>query len=127
MLEEAQQVVRAHVQLVPDRDEGREAEACGARLFTKHDPDRAGLRNQAQAPGQRIERDKGGVHPDLGVGVHDTEAVRADDPHAVAAGDAQQLVLHCGTGPACLPEACGNNGDGAHANRGGLVDHARNS
>ena len=127
MLKEAQQVIRAHIQLVPDRDEGREAEASGARLFTKHDPDSTGLRNQVQAPGQWIERGKGGVHPDLGIGIHDTEAVRADDPHAVPAADAQQLVLHRSAGTACLSEACGNDGDGAHANRGGLVDHARNS
>ena len=127
VLEKAQQVVRAHVQLVPDRDEGRQAQASRARLLAEQDPDRTGLRHQGQPPGQRIERGKGGSHPDPGVGVDDAEAVRADDPHPVPAGRAEHLRLDRGAGTACLAEARGNDGDGAHAHRGGLIDHGGDS
>ena len=44
--------------LLPDREEGRQAQAGGAGLLAEHDPDRAGLRDQGQPPGQRIERAK---------------------------------------------------------------------
>src|SRR5215216_4459276 len=42
-----EQVVRRHVGLVADRDEAREAEAAGDRLFQERQPERAALRGEA--------------------------------------------------------------------------------
>nr|WP_245665786.1 hypothetical protein [Actinoplanes subtropicus] len=95
----ADQVVRADVQLVAERDERGDPAAVPGGLLEQRRPDGPGLRGHRQATGRHPDRGEAGVEEHERVGVDDTEAVRADQADAVVPGDpAQFLPLRPGTG-----------------------------
>ena len=120
-----EQVVRRDVGLVADRHERREAEPAGLGPLEEGEPERAGLRGEADSPGRERARREGGVEADGGGG--DAEAVRADEARAVSADEGEQLVLSLDAFGPRLGEACRDDAEGARAGaqrflRG--VDHA---
>ena len=110
-----EEVVARQVGLVADRDERRQPEAQAVRGFDDRDPEAAALREEADAPGRRRERDERRVEPHLGRGVEHAEAVGADQPHAVRAADLDQLALRRRALGSHLGEAGGDHDEAAHA------------
>ena len=89
-----QHVVAGDVVLIADRGEGRDPEAQPGQPVSQREAQPAGLHDQACRPGFGMTGGEGRVQPDAGHG--DAEAVRADQPHAVAAADGQQIgALRC--------------------------------
>ena len=88
-----QQVVAADVGLVADRDELRDADARARRPGHELDAEPARLRQERDVSGIGWRRRERRVHADSGRGVHDAEAVRSDDAHAVAARESHELAL----------------------------------
>ncbi len=87
------EVVAAHVGLVAHRHERRDAEPDLTGLGEQLDSEPTGLRRERDPAGNGRERREGGVEADVVAGVDDAHAVRADHPHAVRAGQLDELPL----------------------------------
>ncbi|CAO0829778.1 hypothetical protein SMICM17S_08249 [Streptomyces microflavus] len=110
-----EEVVAGDVGPVARRDERGEARAAPVEAGEEGDADRAGLGEQADpATGGRLGGE-GGVQPDGLGGVDDAEGVRADDPHAVRAGLADQFALELTAGGAPLGIAGGEDDEALDA------------
>ena len=86
-----EQVVRGDVRLVPDRDEGREAEPRSS-LLEQREAERAALRREAdraRAAARAARRSRSAAASCDG----DPEAVRPEQPRAVRADEREQLLL----------------------------------
>ena len=90
------QVVGRNVGLVPQRHEGRDAEAQRVRPREQLDADASGLGREADAAGYRRDRRERGVHANCGVRVHDPDAVRPDETHASLPAHPSELLLDVG-------------------------------
>ncbi len=88
-----EQVVAAQVGLVPDRDELRDADTELAGAAHELDAEPARLRAEPNRAAHGFHRRERCVHAHTGGGVHDTEAVRPDDSHAVAPGGGHDCAL----------------------------------
>ena len=112
-----QHVVTRDVVLVPDGSEGRDADAQPGQPVGEGETETAGLHDQAGNSWGGMPGGEGGVQPDAGHG--DAETVRADQPHAVAAADGQQVRALRGVKPR------GDDDQGPHAAPAAFVGHAR--
>ena len=96
----------------------------GQRPVQNRRADRAGLRNQRHLAFVGALLGKGGV--EFARRPHDTETVRAQDPHAVAAGDFQNFALQRGAGVTALGETARNDQGETHTAFTALLDDAGN-
>ena len=118
-----EQVVRGDVGLVPDRDEGGEPEAAGVGRLEQRQPERAGLRGEADVPRRRGAGGKRRVQPRCGDG--DPEAVGPDQPGAVCADECEQLLLPRRSLAPDLCEAGGDDHERADAVAQRVLDSAQ--
>ncbi len=110
-------VVAADVVLVAERDEGRHPDAEPGQAVQQRDADASGLHGDTGGTGPGVPVGKGGVQVDAGVGVGQAQAVRADEPHAVA-----PACVHQGGAPVGV-EAGGHHDQGAHTGSPALLGH----
>ena len=121
-----EQIVRGDVGLVADRHERREAEAPLRSLLEQRQPERAALRRERDRAGRQRPRAEGRVEPEPRH--RDPEAVRADEPAAVCANEAEQALLALAALGADLGEAGRDDAerlDAAHERGLGSVEHVR--
>ena len=84
----------------------------------------ARLRHHGEPSGEWIETGKGGIHPNLGIGVHRTQAIQADDPNTVSAGRREKFSLDVGTRATRFREPRTDNHHRTRPGRSGLLDDA---
>ena len=118
--EEAQQVVRTHVELVSHRHETRQSEPGGTGLLGEHNAYRAGLGHEGETPRQRVETRERRVHSNERIRVHEAETIRSDDTHPVATGDLQEFRLGVRSRPTGFREPRSNHRHGADTRGRGL-------
>ena len=118
-----QQIDFVHVALVAETDELREANAASLGVVQQRGTQRAALRDQAQAAVRRNVATKRGVHRHVGIGVDDPQAVRAQNRHAVFAGDLLEALLTLDAFAADFLETGGNDQDVPRPQFGRLQHH----
>ena len=108
-----EQVVRGDVRLVPDRDEGREAEAAPSSARAARARGRPLCEEKPIAPGGSARGAK--VAFSFGFDDGDAEAVRPEQPRAVRANEREQLAPAARALGAGLGEAGRDHAERAHA------------
>jgi hypothetical protein len=108
-----EQVVRRDVGLVPDRDEGGEAEAPRVRRLEQGQAERARLRREAEVPARRGAGGEGRVQ--ARPRDRDPEAVRPDQAGAVRADERDEPLLPLGALAPDLGEPGGDDDERADA------------
>ena len=109
VLPELQEIVAAHVALVADRHELRHADPPPGGLAQQLDAQTSRLREERDVARHRQARRERGVEAHAVDGVDDTEAVRTDHAHAVAASGNNDRVLELVSGGTRLGETGGND------------------
>ena len=110
-----EQVVQAHLGLVPQGAELREADPERPGMFQDGDAERAALRDQRDASPERRRRREGRVHSDVGMRVDDAHAVRTDQREAVRLADAEEAGFSLDADPTDLPETRRDHDESSHA------------
>src|SRR2546430_685174 len=102
------EIVEAHLGLVPQRAELREADAQGFRVVQDGDAEGAALCGQRDPARERRRRRERRIHADVGVGVDHAHAVRADHRHVVRVAHREESRL---AGHSDLPDFSEAGGD----------------
>ena len=117
-----QEVVAADVGLVAHRDERRHAQA-GARCCRQHcHAERSGLGQEADRAATGRNVGEGGIHPDVGVGVDDADAIGSDHTHPRASRGGDGCTLERGSFLADLGETATDDDQTLHLLPSALFD-----
>ncbi len=120
-----EQVVAGDVAPVADRRERGDAGAAPVGGLQQGDADRAGLAEHAERSAFGQHGGERGVQPVLGVGVDQSEGVRADHPHAGGPGLPDQFALPVAPVRPGLGVPGGDHHQALHAVRAALGDGRR--
>ena len=109
------EIVQAHLRLVPQGAEFREADAQRFRMVQDGDPEGAALRGERDSAGQRRRRRERRVHADVRMGVDHAHAVRADHRHVVLRANREEPRLSVRSHVTDLSEARRDYDEAFHA------------
>ena len=120
-----EEVVGRDVGLVPDGDEGRDAEVQARGVVEQGEAERAALRGQADVSFGRIGRRERRVQAEGGIRVHQAHAVGADHAHAGVADLLEQGCLAATPFLSRFAEARGDHDNALDALGHAVVDRRR--